>query len=157
VPDEHRRSLTDSLRHILDRGKGVPSNPQSGQADQPPQSESAAPPATLSALSLQELLRYAHVLAAAAVDASELHQAQAEVDRRLVDAQQDADIASLHDAARRLERRRLTLEAEQEDDRLLRPPRRHRRRDDDGPWGRAPCMCSVSSPPADEESQPLGR
>jgi hypothetical protein len=150
MPDERRRSLSDSLRRILDSGKEAPSNPQGSQAGEPPQREPAAPAEDLGALSLQELLRYAHVVAAAAVDASDLREAEAEVDRRLVDAQQDADIASLHDAARRLERRRLMLE----DDRLLRPPPRYRPREDhDRSCGA--CMCSVSPP--DEESRLLGR
>lgn len=150
MPNEPRKPLTDSLRHILDRGKQTPSDPQGSQAGEPPQAEPAPAPDGLHALSLQELLRYAHVLAADAADASDVHEAQAEVDRRLVDAQQDADIASLQDVARRLERRRLMLEADQEDVRLLGRSRRRRPRNDDGPWGGAVCMCSVP-PPADEE------
>jgi hypothetical protein len=105
---------------------------------------------TLSAMSLRGLVRYAHVLAAAADDLSELQAGQAEVDRRLVDAQQDADIASLQDAARRLERRRLLLETGPEgdtgSDRLLGWPYERPvviRIDDD----RGPCMCSLVPPP----------
>jgi hypothetical protein len=102
-------------------------------------------------MSLQNLLRYAHALAAAGHEVAELRDAQAEVDRRLVDAQQDADIASLRDAARRLDRRRLILEAEQDasgTDRLLRRPRRPRPPDDDDDWrSAAPCMCSLLPPP----------
>jgi hypothetical protein len=165
MPDEHRRSLTDSLRRVLDRGKDAPSNPRGNQAAEPPraeppQAEPAAPPSELRALSLQELLRHAHVLAAASVDITELAQAQAEVDRRLVEAEQPADSASLNDALRRLERRRLLLEAEQEGDqgtdRLLRPRRRNRPPDDDGPGRMVACMCSILPPP-DMEPQAPGR
>jgi hypothetical protein len=150
MPDERRRPLSDSLRRILDRGKEAPSTPRGSQPGEPPPPEPAAPPSTaLGGLSLQELLRYMHVLAGAAVvHASELHEAQAEVDRRLVDAQQDADIESLQDAARRLRRRRLQLEAEG-DDRLLR--RSSRRRPPDDQWGGGVvCMCSVPAPSDDK-------
>ncbi|WP_239341551.1 hypothetical protein [Frankia sp. CiP3] len=150
MPDEPRRSLMDSLRRILARGKQAPSNPQGSAAAGPSKPETAAPSADLRSLSLQILLRHVHVLAVAADDVSELDEAQAEVDRRLVDAQQDADIASLYDAARRLERRRLVIEGR----RLGRFPY---------PWeetrggdsGCGACMCSLRPP--DDESQPLSR
>jgi hypothetical protein len=152
MPNERRRSLTDSLRRVLERGKDAPSNPQGTPAGKPPQPEPAAPPVGLRTLSLHEFLRYAHVLAADG-DASALAEAQTEVGQRLIDAQEDADIASLHDASRRLERRRLQLEAEQEDGRLLGRPPRRRPPDDDRRFG-APRMCSLAAP--DDESQPLG-
>jgi hypothetical protein len=146
MPSEHRRSLTDSLRRILDRNKDARSEP-------------AVPSEPLLPLSLQSLLRHAHVLAAAGEDASELQAAQAEVDRRLVDAQQDADIASLHDAARALERRRLMLEAEREgfgSDRLLRRPRPRRPPEDEEDRGcGGVCMCSLQPAP-DEGFSRLG-
>jgi hypothetical protein len=153
MPDERRRPLSASLRRILDRGKETPSPPGSSQPGEPPAPEPVAPPSTaLDGLSLLELLRYVRVLAGAAVvQASELREAQAEVDRRLVDAQQDADIESLQDAARRLQRRRLQLDAEG-DDRLLRPPPRRRPPNDDrwGGGGGGLCMCSIPAPSDDK-------
>jgi hypothetical protein len=111
-----------------------------------------AMPNGLRSMSLDNLLRYAHVLAATAYDLSELPEAQAEVDRRLVDAQHDSDIISLRDAAQRLERRRLLIttqpEGGPESDRLLGRPSRHRPRDmdDDDIYG-CECMCSLLPPP----------
>jgi len=155
MTEERRGPLSESLRRIFDRGKQAHADPPGGQAGEPPQAEPGAPRESLQALSLQEFLRYAHVLAAAdTAEISDLREALAEFGRRLVDAQQDEDIASLHDAARRLERRRRALDAGQADDRLLgrsarvRPPRDDRR-------SCGYCMCSLEAPDG-EQSSPLG-
>ena len=152
MSDESRRPLSDSLRNIFNRQKGAPAAPEPGRSSGPPPPEPAPTASTTRGeLSLRELLRYVDVLASAdAFQASDLHAAQDEVDRRLVDAEQDADIESLQDAARRLQRRRRQLDAE-EDDRLLRRPRRRRPPDDDDWMNMRVCMCSVPAPADDRQ------
>jgi hypothetical protein len=162
MPNEHGRSLRDSLLRKLNRGNEKPSDPQGSQAAQPPQAEPerAVPPeplGALRALSLQELLRYTQVLAAAGDNVADLLDCQAEVDRRLVEAEQLADIRSLTDALRRLKRRGLLLgTGYEEPDRVLRRRRRNGPPDDDD-WGSINiCMCSILPPP-DKEPQSPGK
>jgi hypothetical protein len=148
MPSEEKRSLAD-LRRIFGRRKAASAKSPGRQTPEP---EPAVPSAALDSMTLQSLLRYARVVAAAADDLSELLATQLEVDRRLINAQQDADIASLQQAARQLGRRRLVLETGPEgdtgSDRLLGPSRfRQAPGDDDDRGGGVTCMCSLVPPP----------